>query len=95
MENVCKTLAAISVLQPALPELLDHLLHFLCRHLTEVLQNKVTLSLQADTTRQDTHQSKNDTCDAVHLPSLRHSRNHPASQASLVCRRTSSASPLM
>ena len=40
--NVCRTLEAIAVLQPALQELLDHLLQFLCRHLKEVLSNKVS-----------------------------------------------------
>lgn len=45
--NVCRTLEAIAVLQPALQELLDHLLQFLCRHLKEVLSNKVSFILLA------------------------------------------------
>ena len=39
--NVCKTLEAIAILQPALQELLNHLLQFLSRHLKDVLSRKV------------------------------------------------------
>ena len=40
-ENVCNTLAAVAVLQPALKKLLDHLLDYLSRHLKEVLETEV------------------------------------------------------
>jgi hypothetical protein len=39
--NICRTLATIFALQPAVCDLFDHLLQYLCKNLREVLSDEV------------------------------------------------------